>query len=253
MKIIDGHTHLKFGDKQDPVKAAKELLEKMDGAGIDKAVVMPDGMKCTSKAVEEACRIDPGRLTGFYMPDMKDRTFKAEHLAGIMKKGNFKGVKIHPRHQQLFIDDARLSELFAECSRKKIPVFIDCFPFGTLSERNYPLAFEKIAKDNPSLKLIMGHMGGYRALDAFIVAKSNRNIFLDVSFTFMYFRGSSVEGDVKYMLKSLGPSRFIYGSDYPYKEMKDSLAGFKALSKAIGLNKKDLSAILGGNMESVLK
>ena len=252
MNVIDGHVHLDLKKYPDVGKAGAGLLSAMNASGVEKAIVMPDGMDCSSDLVKKACRLYPDRLAGFYMPDFTGKNLGRDELEKALKKGNFKGIKIHPRNQKISLNDPRVTDILKKCAVLKFPVFIDCFPFGNLDEMSYPLAFEGLAKENPALRLIMGHMGGYRALDAFIVAKSNENVFLDVSFTFMYFSGFSIRKDIEYMIRSLGPRRFVYGSDYPHVAMKDSLGNFKKLVKSAGLNNKDSKAIFNDNINSII-
>ena len=66
-------------------------------------------------------------------------------------------------------------------------------------------------------------MAGHRLFDAMMLAKSYGNIFLDISFTFAYFKGSSIERDVFFVIKKLGSNRCIYGSDHPQRNICDNL------------------------------
>lgn len=251
MNVVDAHVHPDLKNHPDIKDAARTLLSRMDAAGIKKAIVMPNGLDCSMDTVVKICALSPDRLWGFYMHDIRDGIDRTA-LRGLFEAGHFKGIKIHPRAQKIALNDPSVDAFLEKCVFVGAPVFIDCFPFGELDERNYPLAFERIAKKFPSLRIILGHMGGYRVMDAFIVAKSNGNITLDLSLTLMYYRGSSVEADIAYALKMLGPKRFIYGSDYPNRPIEESFSNCVKFLKSSGLDDGGVSDIMGRNIEVLI-
>ena len=83
-----------------------------------------------------------------------------------------------------------------------------------------------LAKSYPNLKIVLAHMGGN---DTSIVkkavtsAKNLSNVYFDTS-------GISTAYRVEYAVEQLGPSRILFGSDYPwcgvrgnYYHIEDSL------------------------------
>lgn len=64
--------------------------------------------------------------------------------------------------------------------------------------------------------IVLIHSGGYRILEAMLLAADKKNIYLDTSFSLPYYIGSSLETDYAYAYKKIGLSRIVFGSDHPY-------------------------------------
>jgi predicted TIM-barrel fold metal-dependent hydrolase len=56
-----------------------------------------------------------------------------------------------------------------------------------------------------------------------LVAKRVPNIYLNISYTLLYYRDSSITGDIVYAIKSMKGERIFYGSDYPDRELGKTL------------------------------
>jgi predicted TIM-barrel fold metal-dependent hydrolase len=90
---------------------------------------------------------------------------------------------------------------------------------------------------------VLGHAGGYRLHEAFMVAKSNPNVFLDISFTPVYFRNSSLAADCAFVCQRLPPGRVVYGSDFPHVPFGESLTTIDSLLD--GIDSGARGAIMG--------
>jgi predicted TIM-barrel fold metal-dependent hydrolase len=105
--IVDVHTHIWGTKVQYGVITAERVLQAMDEAEIDKAVLLPalsTGKIPSAKKVAEEVRRAPDRLVGFAAvnPKEKDATTKSEEA--VVKYG-VRGFKIHPIFQALPADD----------------------------------------------------------------------------------------------------------------------------------------------------
>lgn len=67
-----------------------------------------------------------------------------------------------------------------------------------------------------------------------MVAKSNPNVYLDVSFTPAYFHGSSVADDCGFLIRRLPAGRVLYGSDFPYVPFAESVDRARSLMTDTG-------------------
>lgn len=158
------------------------------------------------------------------------------------------GLKLHPRLHDYHLDSKECVTLLGIADKLKMPVMVDCFPDGkSISLGNTPEIFAFLAEKLPDLRIAIGHSGGHRILDALMVAKSFKNIYLDLSFTLLYYRNSSVIRDIAYAIQNMNAERIFWGSDYPdrgYKETVDlSIKEFKAMN----LPEKLLKPILENN------
>jgi predicted TIM-barrel fold metal-dependent hydrolase len=112
--------------------------------------------------------------------------------------------------------DDRILPVLHKAGELGVPVVFDVFPQGPgLIKEILPLNYDWIAKTVPKTKIILAHSGGSRILDALLVAKANSNVYLDLSYSLLYYQGSSVLGDFLFAVKKIGAQRVIYGSDYP--------------------------------------
>lgn len=253
---IDAHVHLDIPKYRDVKKAAVSLIGEMDAAGIAKAILLPDNQINVNKHIDEACKLFPERFYGFGMVNPKDKKSKIlRDIDNLAKKKWFRGIKIHPRTQRFTLKEKGVFHIAKHIASYDLPLTIDCFPSFKLTHLNediFPNAFDKLAKENPATNIIMAHMGGHRLLDAFSVARANKNIFLEVAYTFYFYAGSSVEADMVFAIKKLGSKRIIYGSDHPGIGIKEGVQAFNKLCERYKINLAARKNIFGNNISSLI-
>ena len=110
-----------------------------------------------------------------------------------------------------------------------------------------PLEFIKIAKQSPKTKIIFGHFGGHKCIDFMMLAKRIPNIYFDFSYSLLYFRNSSVVGDILYCCKSMRYERIFYGSDYPDRSIDLSLKSTLDEFERYSISDKDQDKLLYEN------
>ena len=136
----------------------------------------------------------------------------------------------------------------------KLPVIADCFPDGkNLYLGNTPNAFARLAEKLPDLKIAIGHAGGHKVLDALMVAKYYKNVYLDLSYTLLYYRDSSVLNDIAYAIKSIRAERIFWGTDYPERPYEETVKLSMQEFKKMGLPDAYLNAVLESNAERFLE
>lgn len=255
--IIDSHVHLDMHRFKDMKKAAFQLIRDMEKAGIDRAIVLPDNLNNTNEHVKVACGLFPKRLYGFGMVNPKQTKAKiAKDIDKLMKNKWLKGIKLHPRTQNVNLDAPGVFHIARCIASRNLPLTIDCFPsfkYVDLDEKKLPNAFDKLAKRNPLTKIIMAHMGGHRIMDAYAVARSNPNVFLEVSYTFHHYRGSSVEGDMAFIIKKIAPKKIIYGSDHPSVDMGVGLKMFKSFCRKHRIRQELQKEMFGGAISGLIE
>ena len=113
-----------------------------------------------------------------------------------------------------------------------------------------PLHIDKIAKKFKNVPIILTHLGGYRFWDAYTVARSNSNVFLDCSYILNVFSGTSIVSDFFKLLPQID-QKILYGSDYPEVnifEYKD-----KFIKNISHIDKLKQENILHRNISNLLK
>jgi predicted TIM-barrel fold metal-dependent hydrolase len=232
--IVDCHTHIFEAGRGGPFNlpcGADDLVREMDAHGVDVSVVLPLPGVASNEFVQRECARHPGRLTPLYNPEfdvMNETLRKMETFFGSYAP---KGLKIHPRNQGVSVNDSVVAEVLHWAAEKALPVLFDVFPWGKSLDNLalHPLAYHQVAQKFPNLKLILAHAGGYKLMEAFMVAKSNVNVFLDISFTPLYFTGSSLAADCGFLCRRLPAGRVLYGSDFPSVHFGDSLEAARQL------------------------
>ena len=199
---------------------------------------------------------------GAMHPEFEDFEQELKRIAS----NGIKGIKLHPVYQGLGIDDEKFIKILQCAIDFNLAVLIHAgwdigFPGNdfAMPER----IFNAIKKIKNPQKIILAHMGGWRAWDeAEKFFADYRGVYIDTAFSLGSFTPNgdnfykspeecemlSPEKFVK-LIKSFGASRVIFGTDSPWSSQKDSVENFKAL-EALTDEEKDL--ILFQNAEAIV-
>lgn len=254
--LVDSHTHIFESGHGGPFQlpaSARDLVLDMDANQVDISVVLPLPGVASNQYVHEQCAQFPDRLIGLYTPEFDRASTMLDEMERFFQKYPFCGLKIHPRWQRVTVNDTKVREALEWASERSLTVLFDLFPFGDNLDDPalQPLAYHRLAQEMPSLRMILAHAGGYRVMETFLVAKSNPNIFLDISFTPVYFKGSSVFNDLTFVCNRIPAGRLLYGSDFPHVRSGDSLQAARALTINLEDSKRD--ALFSGAARELFK
>ncbi len=245
--IIDTHLHLDDNLGKNIEDTVKELNDQLSNSNVSYGVVL-HLLAQTWTAEEVSKAILPfDRIKAFINVDPFSKDANEVLKSGIEELG-FIGLKLHPRLQEFKVDDPMVVNLVNYAGEINVPVLIDAFPDGThLMQGFNPLDYANLAMLAPQTKTIWAHMGGHYVIDFMMLAKRLPNIFLDCSYSLLYYQTSSVPRDMVYAMRSMKFNRIFYGSDYPDRSIKVSLEDSIDFLKNEGLSDKDLSKIMGIN------
>lgn len=246
--IVDCHTHIFEAGRGGPSNlscSADDLVREMDTNGVDVSIVLPLPGVASNEFAQRECARHADRLIALYNPEFDAENGTLRKMEAFFGCYSPKGLKIHPRNQGVTVNEGRVVEVLHWAAEKNVPVLFDVFPWGRFLDdlALHPLAYHQIAQKVPKLKLILAHAGGYKLIEAFMVAKSNSNVFLDLSFTPTYFKGSSLEDDCGFLCRRLPAGRVLYGSDFPHVGFADSLQTARQL--LIGSDEAIATEIMG--------
>jgi predicted TIM-barrel fold metal-dependent hydrolase len=251
--IIDAHIHLsesgKWLDSTTNISVDNVLYE-MDKANIDQAVVLGlatfNNNKELFRLIEKHC----DRFIPFFSIDKNNKKTIAEAEV-MVKEYGFQGLKLHPRIQQIKPLDPVLFPLYEKMVELDKPIVFDTYPQcqNVLLEDLQPYVYDRLAKMYPELKIIMAHAGAHRLWDAYFVARSNPNVYIDISYICTTFEGTSLVSDLKFMLNTLD-KKIIYGSDYPSTDIGKYLQCVLDLLVDLTLEKQ--KNILGLNIAKII-
>jgi len=249
--IIDADCHISSDKVAKPLLTADILVEHMDEAGVDRAIIwlIPPYNKDIApenRAVYKATLKYPKKLIGFGWANPRlgnQATYRT--ISQCFEEYGMWGIKFNGAQDDYVIDDEELVMPFIEYAAKyNKPI---AFHIGAdYYENTHPFRLGNIAARFPEIRFLMVHMGGagLPALDrsAVEIAKKYSNITLI---------GSGIqENAILRAIHTLGPERVCFGSDTPFRLMHVQLAMYKALLR--DYNKPFQDLILGENIDKLL-
>ena len=185
-------------------------------------------------------------------PSLHENEKKIRQELAELSERNFAGIKLHPRLNGYDPLGKNCLYTIREAFRFNLVVFIDTlFRQLRVMTRHTPDIIDRIAHNCPDTKIILLHGGGTSMLDIYEVVRMRKNLTLDISFSMMRYRGSSLDMDIKFITRTLD-QRVTFGSDFPEytpRECLDvalGLIGDLPESKIDNIFHANLAHILGG-------
>jgi predicted TIM-barrel fold metal-dependent hydrolase len=219
MTRVDAHVHLAAPGTAAAKTLASpaaplDLLRQMDRAGIAAAVVLGLPGIQTPQEVLELCAVASDRLFPLLGVDPR----RAEDVLQVQnaREMGFYGLKAHPRLNEVPANASTYGPMLEQAAKYNLPVVFDAVPQSPvvpLASLEYH-AFDGLARQFRGVRLVLAHACAPHVLAAYTVVKANPNVHLDVSFSVLYYEGSSVAADIAFV--SDKADRYVlYGSDFP--------------------------------------
>jgi predicted TIM-barrel fold metal-dependent hydrolase len=251
--IIDIHTHPHPNTSlsrqvSDASWGVASLLQNMKKCRVSRAALLPIAPMIPNELIQDACREYP-ELIGFASVDLQEPGRCLTTLDEAIRVWGLKGLKLHPRLQKMNPSHLGLVlELTCLAAELNIPVLIDAFFYGAAAyELDVLRLIATLSREIARARIIIAHMGGLKVLEATLMAKENPNLYMDLSFSPLYFEGSSVEQDIAFAMKKLGPDRLLFGSDFPHMDIARSISKVQELMDRAGFNDAEQARVMGEN------
>ena len=158
-----------------------------------------------------------------------------------IKKLGYKGIKIHPRFNKIKLNGSNILETFKIAEKENLIVFL-CTFFSTniiempISDPFWDLV--KLIKEAPELKIILLHGGVQELMKYAELVRFNDNLLLDISYTMIRYKNSSLRYDIDYLFKHLD-QKICIGSDFPEYSLSDLRKTFNYYSDKISRKKSE--------------
>jgi predicted TIM-barrel fold metal-dependent hydrolase len=219
----------------------------MDRAGVDRCVSL--GVAPAASYVDAvddfAGSLDRRRFVGFgsihagLSPD--------ENLAGL-RRNDLRGAKVHPLYQGYALDDPGLREtLDAMQGEFAVIVHVGEGDSPDSNARCTPAMMRALVQDFPRLDVIACHFGGYRLLEQAEEMIVGLPVYVDTSWPPGV---GQIDGPrLRSLIERHGPERVVFASDWPMADPAREIATIEGL----GLADSDTEAVLGGNLERLLR
>jgi uncharacterized protein len=181
-------------------------------------------------------------LIDFRMPRVEEYMENAKDCGVRIFMFNSYLQKIAPEDFGKVLDACRYAEA------NKIAICIDG-SYGTSKMYQYDnMKLACLVADAVSnVPIIIIHSGGYRVMEAMLLAMDKKNVMLDTSFSLNYYLGSSLELDYAFAYRKLGADRILFGSDLPYVNFAEAVDQQVSFFVKSGFSSKDIERIFYGN------
>ena len=194
---------------------AQDVLQEMDQAGVDAAVIHPPGWDPDSNALAiEAARQHPNRfaiLGNFPLDRPESRTL----VDGWKSRPGMLGLRfaLNQPHQKTWLSDGTLDWLWPAAERAGLPV--------ALIGVNLLQLIGEIAQRHPGLKLIIDHFGrpdaAWTHLPQLVAAAKFPNVALKAtgapSYSAEPYPFRDIHGHIRQLYDAFGPERMFWGTD----------------------------------------
>jgi len=244
-KIIDIHVHI-FPDYMSEKAVERlenkyklhfiarpvleDLLKFMDANNIGFSIIQPVSTSVLQVEVLNSWLIDivaddPERIGAFgtIFPGYRDFS---EELSRI-KRGGLKGVKFHPNFQSFYPDEEKMYGIYREIIDNDLWTLFhagdEVAPVNKLYSKVD--SFIRLRRKFPEMKIILAHLGGFKLWDEVMEKIIGEDFYLDLSYTI----GFLDESKIKDIIKSHGPDRIFFGTDFPLPNSKTQTRAFSSL------------------------
>lgn len=246
MKMIDMHVHL--NEKQPSVEAAlKEIVSGMEKNNIEKSLLLQLNVQRFDRNEVGHELKKHKQIIGFAnINPFEPNALKA--LEEAVTVGGYKGLKLHPRLEEYQPNHPKVLELFQHAGKLGLTAVVDYFPDGnSIRWKHEPWQFAELAAASPNTPLVIGHFGGFSVIEMMLLGKRVPNMYFNIAYSFLYFRGSRIPQDMVYAIQSLRGQRVFYGSDFPDRSFEDTIELTVKEFKKLGLSEEHQRMVMYDN------
>jgi predicted TIM-barrel fold metal-dependent hydrolase len=228
------------------------LVAELDRCAPSRACLVAIAGVIENDTVLEAAKRHPGRFVP--IGSINPATFEGEReiteaVARLAADG-FAGLKLHPRLNGYDPLHMKVIRALRAAGERGLVVFLDTlFRQPGRATRNAADMIDALAVAAPQTKIVLLHGGGSQVLAVSEVVAAHPNLVLDLSFTIHRFAGSSVDDDLRFLMRTFD-RRMVVGSDFPEYELLATRD--RVLQLCEGLEPAKSANVLAGNLERLL-
>jgi predicted TIM-barrel fold metal-dependent hydrolase len=200
--------------------SCERLLAELERCDPAKACLVAIAGVIDNEVVLDAARRNPERFVpiGSLNPATFDSDREVADALGQLATQGFAGLKLHPRFNGYDPLHMKVIRALRAAGDAGLIVFLDTlFRQPGRATRNAPDLIDALAVAAPQTQMILLHGGGAQVLAVSEVVAVHANLVLDLSFTIHRFSGSSVDDDLRFLMRTFD-RRMVVGSDFPEYE-----------------------------------
>jgi len=218
--IIDAHTHL--GRNEHINASVSQLLQSMDEAKVDKALVFAGELNdCPNEYLLKEVAPYRDRLLPVLAFDPK-KNYVEQRLDDYYREGKIVAVKFYTGYDHYY--PHQVYPLLALLNEVGCPAIFhsgDCLNSVKKAKLKYahPLHIDEVAVDYTNINFIVAHMGYPWVRDAAEVCYKNENVYSDISgFVYKEFEPGDrfkFQKNLQEFLEIAGSDKLLFGTDWP--------------------------------------
>jgi predicted TIM-barrel fold metal-dependent hydrolase len=171
-----------------------------------------------------------------------------DYVLGEVRSGAARALKIHSRLQRIKESDYPALIESLDKAPAAAPVIVDAFYYGSdLDVQPSLRGIIELLKAFPKRHFIIAHCGGYRIPEYFYHLREFENFSYELSFALQYFTDSSLEADLKKLIKHTDRRRILFGSDFPFASPRLQFERLESLFAQLGLPASELDWVCRAN------
>lgn len=254
----------------DPLQLAQRWISELDSNQVERAALI-SSIPGDEASVEAAIDAFPGRFWGqfFVNPLVSDAPAR---LRAVLDRGRMRVPCLFPAMHAYPLNDVRVTAVLDALATYPKPVaLVHCGVLSVGIRRRLglaspfdmrfsnPLDLHPLALRYPQIRFILPHFGAGLFREALMLADLCPNIYFDTSSSNSWLRYQFPDTTLAAVFRKavgvLGPQRLLFGTDSSFFPRGWNGAVYEQQAKAMqeaGLSDTDQSAILAGNLESLL-
>lgn len=222
---LDAVARLLWGSSASETQTLPNLLAEMDDVGVERAAVLPIafglpfGDDLADRWLDALDATDsPERFIRGASVHLGDDEWRAKLRAQAARGARL--VKLHPAGQRYFPDDPAAMEIYEECGRLGLVVFLHGGRAGIEPAYTHQFTmmrgYEPMLAEHPNVNFVLGHAGARDVEDAMVLGRRYPNAWLGI-----HGQGITV---LDRLTREVGPDRLLFGSDWPFYHLGATLA-----------------------------
>jgi len=230
----------------------ERLLAQLERCDPARACLVAIAGVIDNQTVLDAARRHPERFVpiGSLNPATFDSDREVADAVAQLESAGFAGLKLHPRLNGYDPLHVKVIRALRAAGDTGLIVFLDTlFRQPGRATRNAPDLVDALAVGAPHTRMILLHGGGSQILAVSEVVAVHANLVLDLSFTIHRFSGSSVDEDLRFLMRTFD-RRMVVGSDFPEYELLATRDRVHKLCE--GLDPVKSANVLAGNLQRLL-
>lgn len=241
--VYDCHVHVtETGDwyGRGGIASFGSYVDCMNEVGIDGALLIP----VSESDLDYCLKIRGKESKQFKVAQTLDNPNGAN-----VRWSDVDAIKLVPRQIGQSPLSTEMVDLLVEAGQKAKPVVVCCYTQSEMVplDELHPYTFDRLAKLCPDTTIVLAHSCWPHLQEALCVARSNSNVYLDISYFAERAQQTSLLIDFCHMAAT-ADRKILYGSDFPEVDATAYLRIFQSL---LNLSDEKIQRIFYGNAREV--